>query len=267
MGLNRFAMAFEADDIDTAHKRLNEIVAAISAQEFTVASGKLSLTVSAGVTLLRVKENAERPLERAERALALAKASGRNTVATSDQVEDDVEAWAESAAAGRLFETTLARDVMIPCPLLLHADESLDQAHALLLQTQLTTAPVVDNDGKLLGIATIEEVESKRPRGGKIRNSSIRLLRHAMTTDVATFEETASLGTLMEFFTADGRELAVIARDQYPLGTVSCQGLAALNERLAADRFVPCGAPSTASDYLVVPDLPKLESATIGRHR
>lgn len=257
---NRYAVAFSTASIDAAAQRTEELTSLLASTEFSGGSDTLKLTASGGVTLLRSKERPEQAIERAERALELAKASGRNCVTTSDDVEDEVEAWAESAAAGRLFETTLARDVMIPCPLLLHADEALDQAHAQMAQSQLTTAPVVDNDGKLLGIANIDEVESKRPRGGKLRSSSIRLLRHAMSTDVATFEETASLGTLMEFFTEDGRELAVVVRDKRPLGTVTCQGLAALNERLAVDRFVPCGTASASSEYLVVADMPKLET-------
>ncbi len=257
---NRYAVALPASDLEAAAERVRQLCAVIAGEEFAVQSEKLTFTASGGVTLLRNKERPEQSLERAERALELAKASGRNTVATSDDVDEEVEAWAESAAAGRLFDTTLARDVMIPCPLLLPAEESLDQAHALLVQTQLTHAPVVDSDGRLLGIAALDEIESKRPRGGKLRSSSIRLLRHVMSTDVPTFEETASLGTLMEFFTADGRELAVIVRDRKPLGTVTCQGLAALNERLAVDRFVPCGVALASSEYLVVPDMPKLET-------
>jgi diguanylate cyclase (GGDEF)-like protein len=260
IGRNRFALNFTAASLETASQRLSQLTAGLAEQEFAAGSDKLRFTASAGITLLRNKERPEQSLERAERALELAKASGRNTTATSDDVDDEVEAWAESAAAGRLFETTLARDVMIPCPLLLPAEESLDQAHAQLVQTQLIHAPVVDADGRLLGIAALDEIESKRPRGGKLRSSSIRLLRHVMATDVPTFEETASLGTLMEFFTADGHELAVIVRDKKPLGIVTCQGLAALNERLEVDRFVPCGVASASSEYLVVPDMPKLET-------
>ena len=256
---NRFAVAFSATSMQAAADRVSQFRTAITEYEFTVADEKLKFTASAGVTLLRTKERPAQSLERAERALSLAKASGRNITSTSEDVEDEVEAWAESAASGRLFESTLARDVMLPCPLLLQAEDTLDQAHALLVQMQLTSAPVVDSDGQLLGMASIDEVESKRPRGGKVRSSSIRLLRHVMSTDVASFEETASLGTLMEFFTADGREHLVIVREKKPLGIVTCQGLAALNERLSSDRFVPCGVAAPGSEYLVVPDRPKLE--------
>jgi len=257
---NRFALAFTTTSMLSAAERVNELRSAIAEHKFSSGAETVALTASAGITLLRTKERPAQSLERAERALDLAKASGRNLACTSDDVEDEVEAWAESAASGRLFESTLARDVMLPCPLLLQAEETLDQAHSLLVQTQLINAPVVDSEGRLLGITSIDEVASNRPRTGKVRSSSIRLLRHVMSTDVATFEETASLGTLMEFFTADGRELVVIVRDNKPLGLVTCQGLAALNERLSFDRFVPCGVASPGSEYLVVPDLPKLET-------
>lgn len=257
---NRFALAFNTTSMLSAADRVNQLRTAIAEHKFSLGDETVSFTASAGLTLLRTKERPAQSLERAERALDLAKASGRNLTCTSDDVEDEIEAWAESAASGRLFESTLARDVMFPCPLVLQAEETLDQAHALLVQTQLFHAPVVDSEGRLLGVASLDDVANNRPRTGKVRSSSIRLLRHVMATDVATFEETASLGALMEFFTEDGRELAVIVRDKKPLGMVTCQGLAALNERLSVDRFAPCGVAMPTSEYLVVPDVPKLET-------
>jgi hypothetical protein len=81
-----------------------------------------------------------------------------------------------------------------------------------------------------------------------------------MTSDAPTFEEITSLTHLMEFFSIEGHELAVVVRDGKPLGTVTCQGLAALNDRLATDRFVPCGTATAESAYLVVADLPMAEA-------
>ena len=133
-------------------------------------------------------------------------------------------------------------------------DESLEQVHALLELTRLSAIPVVDNDGKLAGVVTAQQVEAARgkvkPRGG-----SVKLLRHILTTDVAKFDELTPLAELMEFFTGEAAPLAVIVRDRRPKGLVYCQGLAALNEQLASDRFSTTTPRTNTSEDLLVPDL------------
>ena len=93
-----------------------------------------------------------------------------------------------------------------------------------------------------------------RPRSAA-SNSSVRLVRQVMTTDVTKFDEGTPLATLMEFFTGENAPLAVVVRDKRPRGLVHCQGLAALNDRLTADHFVATRARTGASEDLLVPDL------------
>jgi diguanylate cyclase (GGDEF)-like protein len=232
-------------------------LAAIAEQQFEIAGQTHRLTASCGLTETNGGESLDAAIARAGRALALAKASGRNTVATSDEVEHDSAAWAAFAADGRLFQTTLARDVMQPCPLVLHQDEPIQQAAALLQRTSLTSAPVVDGEGRLAGIVTLEQLagdpskSNSKPRGG----SSVRLVRHVMTVDVAKFEESTPLASLLEFFTGEGAPLAIIQRDRRPRGIVHCQGLAALNEKLAARHFARAKPRTSTSDDLLVPEL------------
>ena len=64
----------------------------------------------------------------------------------------------------------------------------------------------------------------------------------------------------MEFFTGEHSSVAVILRDQRPSGLVYCQSLAALNERLAREHFVPAVPFATTSDYLLVPDLTTMDA-------
>ena len=81
------------------------------------------------------------------------------------------------------------------------------------------------------------------------------MLRHHLIADTPRFDESATLGELMEFFTGEHNSVAVILRDQRPSGLVYCQSLAALNERLAREHFVAALPFSATSDYLLVPDL------------
>ena len=236
-------------------------LAALAGREFEVSGQPTRLTASCGLTQIAAGEPLEAALSRAQRALALAKASGRNGVATSDEVDLDSAAWAEFAADGKLFQTTLARDVMQPCPLMLHQDEPVEQAQAMLERTSLTAAPVVDGEGRLAGLVSLDQltaVHSKstgKPRGG----SSVRPVRHVMTGDVARFEEATPLANLLEFFTGEGAPLAIVQRDRRPRGIVHCHGLAALNEKLAAGHFARTKARTGNSADLLVPELAAAE--------
>ena len=265
LGEDRIAVILPASGGETAATWCEEELKALAASTFTVAEQAHRLTASCGLSEITAGEGLDVIQARVQRALQLAKASGRNCVVTSGEVDRDADAWAEFAADGKLFQTTLARDVMHPCPLLLHSDEALEQAHALLTQTGLAHAPIVDTEGKLAGIISVDQLASARLRNPKQRsgnnggNSSVRLVRHVMTSDVTRFDETTPLGELMEFFTGENANIAIIVRDKKPRGLVHCHALAALNERLTAEHFASLKPKCGSSADLLVPDLAMAE--------
>jgi two-component system cell cycle response regulator len=260
LGEDRLAVVLPASGGETAATWCEETLKALAETTFTVADQAHRLTASCGLSEVTAGETLEVVQARIQRALQLAKASGRNCVVTSGEVDRDADAWAAFAADGKLFHTTVARDVMHPCPLLLHLDETLDQAHALLSQTGLTYAPVVDADNKLAGLVSLDQLSAAKLRNPKPRSSgsanssSVRLVRHVMSTDLTRFDEQTPLSELMEFFTGENATLAIIIRDKKPRGLVHCQALAALNERLTADHFASTKPRTGNSADLLVPD-------------
>jgi CBS domain-containing protein len=250
---------------ETAATWCDELLKSLADATFTVAEQQHRLTASCGISEVAARETLDVVLPRVQQALALAKASGRNCVVTSQEVDRDTDAWAAFAADGKLFQTTIARDVMHPCPLLLSLDETLEQANALLAQTGLSHAPVVDTDNKLAGLVSADQLavallKNPKPRGQQVnRSSSVRLVRHVMSSDLTRFDEQTPLAELMEFFTGESATLAVIVRDKKPRGLVHCQALAALNERLAADNFTSVKPRTGTSADLLVPDLAMAE--------
>ncbi len=237
-----------------------ELLADLATKDFSVAGQPFRFTASCGITDLHPGDTIETVLTRAEKATQLAKGSGRGSVATSQEVDRDSDQWAAMAAGGELFSNTLARDVMTPCAIMLHLDESIEQAHALMDLTRLSAIPVVDSEGKLAGLVTAGQLEAARAKSKPARGgSSTRLLRHVITTDMAKFDETTPLAELMEFFTGGAATLAVVVRDRRPKGLVHCQGLAALNERLTADHFSVTAPRTSSSEDLLVPDLAMAE--------
>ena len=255
LGDDRMAVLGLQGNQEGAARWAGELLAALASHDFSVAGQNVRFTASCGLTELHPGDSIETVLTRAEKATQLAKGSGRGTVATSQEVDRDSDQWAAAAAGGELFSTTLARDVMTPCALLLHLDETIEQAQALMDLTRLSAIPVVDSEGKLAGVVSTEQLESVRTKGKPRGGSSTRLLRHVLTTDVTKFDETTPLAELMEFFTGQSATLAVVVHDRRPKGLVTCQGLAALNDRLTADHFSVTAPRTSTSEDLLVPDL------------
>jgi two-component system cell cycle response regulator len=251
---NRLAILFTAADDDEAAKLAESWLQTLRDTPLKVANNDVQVTASIGFTAVQPNEATDIVLQRATSALQLAKSSGRNCVVHSDEVDDEQQAWTELAAEGRLFATTLARDVMTPCPLLIGADETVDQGLALVQQTQLPLLPVVDSEGRLLGLVTATRLEAARSQAQRPRQASVRLVRHVMQTDYPKFSETTTLNEMMEHFADSDHDVAVVVRDQYPAGLVFCHGLAALNERLNVAAFQPAEV-GAGSEYLLVPEV------------
>ena len=260
-GEDRIAVLLPPSGSETAATWCDELLKNLAEHGFSVQEKSQHLTASCGLTEVAADEALDELLARADKSLQLAKASGRNCAVTTGEVEREAEAWAALAADGKLFETTLARDVMHPWPLVLQSDETIDQGHALLSQTGLTSVPVVDTDGKLLGIVSLDQLAAARirtgprPKTNSGSSSSVRLVRHVMRTEVAKFDETTPLADLMEFFTTENATQAVIVRGKQPRGLVHCHALVALNQPLTADQFSSKQPRTGTSADLLVPDL------------
>lgn len=261
LGKDRFAVLFPAATEDQAATWAQKYLSSLAAYEQAFGDEKVQLTASAGVVELARGQSAEKGIELALQVLTLAKASGRNCVQVQAALEQDTRTWTEIAASGELFSTTQARDVMLPCPVVLSLDETVEQAQATLELTRLAAIPVVDGEGKFAGLVTAEQLSSKRSRPAKGRASgSVRMVRQVMKTDLPRFDESALLSELMEFFTGDSRTLAVILRDRRPTGLVFCHSLAALNDRLTREHFTPPLLFGHTSEFLMVPDLAASEA-------
>jgi two-component system, cell cycle response regulator len=225
---------------------------AVAHLELPVHHETVGVTASLGVaSTMNGVSGADDLITRAQTAVRLAKSSGRNCVARCGQFDGETREWEDLARQGRLFESTVARDVMVPCPQFVLADQDASEAAALLLQSRLTELPVVDRQGRLLGLLSAEQLpEDLGSIGRKAKVSDY------MAHDVATVSENESFGALMEFFMADTEthHVVVVLRHDQPLGMVYRSGLAALSEPLHVDSFAPDQPYAFNSQYLVVVD-------------
>ena len=225
----------------------------IEGLDIPVGNTNISLTASLGVSsTMNGPATADDLIHRAEEAARSAKASGRNCVARCGQFDSETREWEDLARQGRLFENTVARDVMVPCTLFAPADQDIHYAAELLEQTQLNEIPVVDRQGRLVGLFGEEQVAQKSGRASGWR----RQVNDVMTSEVPTVAEDTNFGELMNLFMDDSKSnrVVVVVRHEKPLGLVYRSGLAALSEPLTTDSFAPDQPYSTSSDYLLVPD-------------
>ena len=111
--------------------------------------------------------SADELIKRAEDAIRMAKSSGRNCVARCGQFDGETREWEDLARQGRLFENTVARDVMVPCPVFVLGDQDAEEAAELLEQSRLSELPVVDRQGRLLGLFNADQLPDNFTRSGK----------------------------------------------------------------------------------------------------
>ena len=235
---NRFAMVFRGP-AENAVAFADWLREQLAASEFPVRDKKFQPTVSCGISDSTLgAATADELLRQAEACLVQAQESGGDFVARHGQFADEDKQWVELAQNGALFERTLARDIMVPCTLVVRKEDTLAEAVALFEQTQLQALPVVDEDGKLAGLLTASTVRLRLETDG----SASKPASSAMTSDVASFDERTTLDALIDYFTQESPLAIAIVHKGRPTGLVTPSSLATLSEQLTTDSFSDNGS-------------------------
>ena len=94
-------------------------------------------TLSAEELLKRAEEGRRRP------------PNVRAAIAWCLTTDDESNAWTNLGAPGKLFDRTLARDVMAPCTVHLREDDTAQHAGSVFERTGQSAIPPVNREGKL----------------------------------------------------------------------------------------------------------------------
>jgi predicted transcriptional regulator/GGDEF domain-containing protein len=226
-----------------------ETLRASAADEFLVGEQRLSLSISCGVAAGGPKVAAAELLEKAEQALELAQQSGGNFVAGHADYLAHAKRWSELAAGGKLLESAVIRNIMIPCTLLLRTQDSLRQVEALFRQTQLRALPVVDDEGKLAGLVSASNLREHTLS----LDATQRSVEEIMDRDIASFDEQTSLAAVIDYFAQEALVIVIVNKGR-PTGLVTPHSLATLVQRLTTETFAPT-ADARGSAGLRVPNL------------
>jgi diguanylate cyclase (GGDEF)-like protein len=186
---------------------------AISALRVPWQPEPLSVTASFGVAeLLDDVDKPARMIDLADQALLVAKQSGRNRV---------VRYGALAAAGGEVAATALAglraRDIMNPLAVCLRANETVRQASELLLQSRLNAAPVIDEQGKLVGVVSERDLLPlvSAPDAWQ------KAVGEVMKSNVVAYDEQSPAGAIHDFLCRVSLRRVVVVREGFPVGIVS----------------------------------------------
>ncbi len=160
----------------------------------------------------------EELVDQADQALLCAKQSGRDRVVRYESLSDANELDMEKADKyNSLFSGITARRVMTPMVACLRADETVGQASEFFLRSRINSTPVVDSDGKLVGILSEKDLMAAMVSLDWWRTP----VREVMKPNVICYEEDVPIQVIYEFLCRVSIRRVVIAKDNRPTGTIS----------------------------------------------
>ncbi len=217
-GGEEFCVVLPETDEAVAAKWAEDIRAALARLAVTFHSQSIRVTASFGVAQrLADMTGPETLLCLADEALAIAKQTGRNRVVRQSSIDDPTKTFSAKSASLAPLDQVLARDIMIPASVCPHVDDTVSHVADLLLQLRLNSAPVVDSDGKLVGI--ISEIDLARATvSGRGWSDPIQVI---LAGDVITFDEDSSAKHVFDFMLRASLRRVVIVRDGKPIGVIS----------------------------------------------
>ncbi|MGW8257209.1 MAG: diguanylate cyclase, partial [Thermoguttaceae bacterium] len=219
----------ETDESNAAAwaERVRQKIAALS-----IRTGQKDISVTASFGVSQRYEETQTPealVDQADQALLCSKRNGRDRIIRFGSLNDAGEL--ESGDTD-VFANILAKHVMTPVVLCLREDDTIGQAAEHFLRSRINSSPVVNDQGKLVGILSEKDLMAvmvsfdcwKQP------------VSSVMRPHVITYEEESSVRTIYEFLCRVSMRRIVIAKDGCPTGTISRSTLLRLFRNLVISR-------------------------------
>jgi len=182
-------------------------------------SGKVvALTASFGVA--QAHEEVPSPdqlVALADEALLAAKKAGRNRVVCQGGLQNAVTGDQEFVAANDLFQSALARDIMSSPVASLGHGATLGEAVEYFLRYRISSAPVVDDAGRVVGI--LSEQDCIATLIG--RDAWARPVGDVMSRNVVCYDEATPVRQIYDFFCRVTLRRVIVVRNGEPTGVIS----------------------------------------------
>lgn len=176
----------------------------------------LQVTASFGVTgRIGDTVGCDQLVDQADQALRLAKQLGRDQVVSFSQSRGERQNWIDSSSDA--FAQLTAEEIMSPLVAPLDEDTTLEEATGFLLNLRLESAPIVDRQGKLVGVLGEEDLAQAltTPDAWNWPVSD------AMKKRPACFALRAAASLIHDFLTRTGARRVIVLDQQRPVGIVS----------------------------------------------
>ncbi|MDX1961669.1 MAG: diguanylate cyclase [Pirellulales bacterium] len=186
-----------------------------------VFSGEKTLQITASFGVAQKLEDTPDPdklIDQADQGLLVAKRTGRNRVIRYSQLNDPMlDPFGNAELEDHPLARIPARDVMTTLVMCLNQHDSIMQAVELVLQLRIASVPVVDDDGKLVGIVSEKDImlldvglDGWRKTVGDI-----------MVTNVVAYDEQTPAKEIFEFLCRVSIRRVVVVRGGQPVGIIS----------------------------------------------
>lgn len=232
------ALMAEANE-DQAANMADRIRLAVSQTPILYQGKTLPVTMSAGIAQGEEQTTSlEALVHDAERAFESAIQMGANLTVSAGSLRgrNPLEQLAHGVPQSEL-RTALASQVMTRPILCLRDNLTAQQAARFLLRHRLNSAPVVDNQGLLVG--TLSDMDLMTNRNGD--DCWQRQIAEFMRTDTVSFEETVPVLEIYQFLCRSAVRRVIVVKKGRPTGVVSrstmLRWFTNLNERVGPETY------------------------------
>jgi len=160
-------------------------------------------------------------VDMADQALLAAKQSGRNRVACYSNLTETTQLKVEEDGPATVLRGRVARDAMTTIIMPLNASSPIASATGYFLRFRIGSAPVVDDEGKLVGILSEKDLLAIMLEPDWWKSS----VGNVMKENVVSYEEATPLITIYDFLRRVSVRGVVIAHEGKPVGMISRSGL------------------------------------------
>jgi diguanylate cyclase (GGDEF)-like protein len=178
-----------------------------------------AVTISIGIAeRMRDTQSPAQLIELAEQALLLSQRSGGGRIVEHRGITHRPLAELATSDPAAFLEMVPARAVMTPLTSALRQDETAGQAARFFLRLRTNSAPVVDDDGKLVGILSEKDVMSIMLQPGWAQ----RRISEVMQRNVVFYDESSPATAIYDFLCrVTIRGVAIVDGQGRPVGMIN----------------------------------------------